>query len=46
VILPEENEKDLEDVPEHVQRDLRFIFVKHMDQVMEAALCPDGKEGG
>ena len=38
VVLPEENEKDLEDVPEHVRRELNFAFVKHMDQVLEVAL--------
>ena len=38
VVLPEENEKDLEDVPEHVRQELKFAFVKHMDQVLDLAL--------
>jgi ATP-dependent Lon protease len=37
-ILPEKNVKDLEDVPAHVKRGLRFVHVKHMDEVLETAL--------
>ena len=40
VLLPGENEKDLEDIPEHVRSDLRFVFVEHMDQVLNEALIP------
>ena len=40
VILPKENEKDLEDVPEHVRKDLRFVFAEHMDEVLNEALMP------
>lgn len=38
VILPKENEKDLEDVPQEVLKDLKFKFVTHMDEVLEIAL--------
>lgn len=38
VILPSENEKDLELVPENVRKELKFIFVDHMDQVLKAAI--------
>ncbi|NOZ55665.1 MAG: endopeptidase La [Calditrichaeota bacterium] len=38
VVLPEENEKDLEEVPEHVRQALRFVFVRHMDEVLREAL--------
>ncbi|CAM3530720.1 hypothetical protein TR75_06710 [Hydrogenibacillus schlegelii] len=38
VILPKDNEKDLEDIPEVVRRALTFILVDHMDQVLDAAL--------
>lgn len=38
VILPEENEKDLVLVPEHVRKDLNFILVKSVDKVFEEAL--------
>ena len=38
VIAPANNEKDLEDIPQNVQNDLEFHFVKHMDEVLEVAL--------
>jgi len=38
VILPSENEKDLELVPENVRKELKFVFVDHMDQVLKAAI--------
>ncbi|MBI2330138.1 endopeptidase La [Candidatus Daviesbacteria bacterium] len=38
VIAPSDNEKDLEDIPDYVQKDLKFIFVKHMDDVLKVAL--------
>jgi len=38
VILPDENEKDLEDIPEDVRSAMRFHLVKHMDEVIPLAL--------
>lgn len=38
IILPKENKKDLEDVPKEVIRDLSFVFVSHMDEVLGVAL--------
>ena len=38
VIAPSDNEKDMEDIPDFVQKDLKFHFVKHMDDVLEVAL--------
>jgi ATP-dependent Lon protease len=43
VILPKENEKDLEDIPPYVQRDLKFHFVSHMDEVLHLALVNSEK---
>jgi len=43
VILPDENAKDLKDLdelPTDVRRDVEFIFVEHMDQVVDYALLP------
>ena len=34
VILPEENRKDLEDIPEDLQKDLTFHFVKTFDEAL------------
>lgn len=38
IIVPKENKKDLEDIPKEVLRDLKFIFVSHMDEVLGVAL--------
>ncbi len=38
VILPKENKKDLEDVPKEVIKDLKFVFVSHLDEVLPVAL--------
>jgi len=38
VILPKENKKDLEEIPKNVLKDLKFIFVEHVDQVIKEAL--------
>lgn len=38
VIMPMDNKKDLEIVPKNVQKDLEFIFVEHMDDVIKASI--------
>ncbi|RMF32216.1 MAG: endopeptidase La, partial [Chloroflexi bacterium] len=38
VLLPEENERDLRDVPASAREALRFHFVSHMDDVLPLAL--------
>lgn len=38
VVLPEENRKDLEDIPQKVKSKMEFAFVEHMDQVLAKAL--------
>ncbi|PRX42426.1 ATP-dependent Lon protease [Planifilum fimeticola] len=38
VIIPQENKKDLEDIPKSVRRDLTFSLVRHMDEVLKLAL--------
>jgi ATP-dependent Lon protease len=40
VILPRRNEKDLEDVPENVRKELQFHFVDTIDEVLDIALEP------
>ncbi len=39
VILPKQNEKDLDDVPREVRRRLKFILAEHVNDVFEAALA-------
>ncbi|MBP3949678.1 endopeptidase La [Bacillus suaedae] len=38
IIIPKDNEKDLEDVPDSVRSDLTYILVSHLDEVLEHAL--------
>jgi ATP-dependent Lon protease len=44
VILPRRNERDLEDVPEDVRRDVRFLLADDADEVLRHALTPAGAE--
>jgi len=41
IILPQENEKDLEDIPANIKRKLEFILAEHMDEVLDKALVED-----
>ncbi|MGG4546250.1 endopeptidase La [Rossellomorea marisflavi] len=43
VILPKDNEKDIDDIPESVREELTFILVSHIDQVLEKALVGEKK---
>ncbi len=38
VIIPKRNEKDLEDIPKYVKKDMEFILVEKMDEVLKIAL--------
>ena len=38
IILPAENERDLDDIPESVKENLTFVPVSHLDEVLEHAL--------
>jgi ATP-dependent Lon protease len=38
IIMPKENRKDLEEIPKEVAKDIRFVFVSHMDEVLKVAL--------
>ncbi len=43
VILPSENEKDLAEIPGKIKKNLKIIFVRHMDEVISAAIeMPEG----
>lgn len=41
ILLPWENEKDLEEIPAKVKRKIEFVFVKRMDEVLEHALIDE-----
>jgi len=38
IILPKENKKDMEDVPSKVKKEIKFIFVEKMEEVLKIAL--------
>jgi ATP-dependent Lon protease len=38
VIIPWENKDDLEEIPEELRKDIRFILVNSLDEVLDAAL--------
>jgi ATP-dependent Lon protease len=40
-VLPRKNLKDLADVPADVKRQVRFVPVEHMDEVLPVALQDD-----
>ena len=43
VLMPKENEKDMDEVPESVRKKMTFVFVEHMDEVLEHALVKGEK---
>ena len=44
IIIPAENERDIEDIPDSVLEDLTFIKVKHLDEVLKHALVGESHE--
>ncbi len=38
VILPKLNRKDIDEIPEHLRKDMNFAFVENMDEVLAIAL--------
>lgn len=38
ILLPEKNRRDLEEIPKAVRDKLHFVYVKNVDEVLEAAL--------
>jgi len=41
IIIPADNEKDIEDIPKSVRDDLTFITVNHLDEVLKVALVEE-----
>ncbi|MGA2111564.1 MAG: endopeptidase La [Anaerolineales bacterium] len=46
VILPKHNEGDLDDLPEEVRKDIRFVLVDTVDEVLREALEPRVSRNG
>lgn len=38
ILLPAENEKDLEDLPDNIRGEMKFVCVSHADEVLKLAL--------
>ena len=45
VILPKQNERDLDDVPEEIRKSMKFIFAETVDDVINAALETKHEKG-
>ena len=43
IILPKDNEKDIDDIPESVREELEFVLVSHVDEVLKHALAEGGQ---
>ena len=44
VILPKRNEPDLEDLPDEVKKEMKFVFAETVEDVLSAALEPEKGE--
>ena len=40
ILIPAQNRKDLTEIPPNLRRQLRFVPVKHMDEILDFALKP------
>lgn len=40
IIIPDQNRKDLEEIPPYIRRKVNFIFVKNTDEILKVALVP------
>ncbi|OGM10386.1 endopeptidase La [Candidatus Woesebacteria bacterium RBG_13_46_13] len=38
IILPKDNKKDLEDIPEAVKKDIKFVYVSRIEEVLSTAM--------
>jgi ATP-dependent Lon protease len=44
VIIPRDNQQDLQEVPAEVRQQMEVLLVSHMDEVLAAALHPEAQE--
>jgi ATP-dependent Lon protease len=45
LIIPRRNEADIDDIPEHLRRRMKFVLVDKVDEVLEAALEKPARRG-
>jgi len=45
ILIPKKNEKDMIEVPKKVKRDLNFVFVERMEEVLPIALTQKSSKG-
>ena len=38
IILPKENKRDMDDIPNNIRKQLEFVLVEHMDEVLNCAM--------
>jgi len=38
ILLPQDNKKDLDEVPNNIKSKLEFVYMENMDEVLEEAL--------
>ncbi len=41
VIIPHQNQKDLDEIPQYIRRRVNYLFVKDMDEILKKALVPE-----
>jgi ATP-dependent Lon protease len=41
LVIPRRNEPDIDDIPEHLRKELEFVLVDNVDEVLDAALEPE-----
>lgn len=41
IIMPKTNKKDLEEIPKYIRKDMKFVFVEQMDEVIRLVLTKD-----
>ncbi|HDQ03348.1 MAG TPA: endopeptidase La [Deltaproteobacteria bacterium] len=46
VVIPKDNEKEMEEVPQNVQKALRIVFVEYIDEVLDIAFWKDDEGFG
>ena len=44
VLLPQDNKRDIDDIPQNIRKQLEFVLVSNMDEVLEHALIMDKSE--